>query len=80
MNDAKLLINFIIDLQDKQPFDLGDYYKILPIPLKENFIVTDIKGKDKTDELIKTIVDWENYKFYGTLEKLLKEKYNIQKR
>ena len=77
MNGAKSLLNFIIDLQDKEPFGLEEYPEKLLVPLNENFVI----GNNETEKLIKMIVDWERFKYPNiSLERLLKENFLITKK
>lgn len=72
--DTKKLLAFIIE----QELDLEQYQTLVPL-LKEKFQITEIGGgiTDATQELVNTIIKWENSTDDDALEKIINSKYVI---
>ena len=69
----KVVIDFII----KQELDLKDYPTLLE-PLKANFDIRNKQGNEATQELLDTVIWWENATgIIFSLEKILNDKYYI---
>jgi hypothetical protein len=69
----KRVIDFII----KQELDLKDYPTLLE-PLKANFEIRDKNGNEATQELLDTVIWWENTTgIIFSLEKILNDKFYV---
>ncbi len=69
------LLLFVI----KQELESLDEYSSLLQPLKENFNIKNHNGEEAAEELLNTIVWWENHpEIYESLEEILNEKFVLQ--
>lgn len=72
--DTKKLLAFIIE----QKLDLEQYQTLVPL-LKEKFDIKLIGGgvTDYTQQLVDTVIQWENSTTDDSMEKILNSKYLI---
>lgn len=72
--ETKALLQFIIE----QELELPQYQTLVPL-LKEKFQITEIGGgiTDATQQLVDTIIKWEDSTDDDALEKIINSKYVI---